>query len=69
MSEDPVRLVTARPDAEIAADLKERFVPACAAILTLIGEAKRVGMHINFAIGDDLFGRPSVTMLKVVKEL
>ena len=48
MTEDPVKLVPTRPEAEIAAELKAKAKEALAAVTALMDEAVAQGLLIQF---------------------
>jgi hypothetical protein len=68
---DIVRLVTAKSDAEIAAELKQRAMELLAPVCALLDEALRQGLLIQF---DSINAQPpffkyQVNGLRVVKHL
>lgn len=69
--EDSVpKLVTTRPEAEIAADLKKRFEEAMGPALEIMDEAIKAGLAIQFdsiQMGAPLY-RNKVMNLRVVKQ-
>lgn len=63
-------VVTLKTEADIAADLKERYFQAMRAAADVMDEARRHGMLIQFGgIQADQFGRHFVPAVGVVKML
>ena len=64
MSEDSVaKLVTTKPEAEIAADIKRRLEEAFLPVLELIDEANRAGLWVRF---DAIGAQPPTMKNKIV---
>ncbi len=63
-----LEVVVHKSDAEVAAEFKDRIAEAIEPLLKEIAAAKRAGFQMHFTIGDDAFGRPTLTCLKVIKE-
>lgn len=57
-----------KPDADVAADLKQKIAEAVKPLLEVVAAAGRDGFGVHFQIGNDAFGRPALTVLKIVKE-
>lgn len=68
MTDKIISLTTTKPEAEIAADLKERAKAALVPLTDLMAEAARAGLLLAWDnIGPDAFGRFHVHGLKVIK--
>ena len=66
---DPVKLVTSKTDVERAAELRALATPLLQQLCTIMDDARRDGLTLNFGIGADSFGRHTVNALTVVKPL
>lgn len=65
---DVVQLVTTRPDAEVAADLRKRIEAAMTPLLDLFAEAAKAGFLVEWnGIAPDAFGRFRVNGLRFTK--
>ena len=62
------QLVPTKPDMEAAKELKERIAEAVQPLLVELAAARKMGFQVNFALSDDAFGRPALSVLKVMKE-
>lgn len=67
MSDDVARLVTTRPDREIAADLRSRMEAALEPVLDLWEEASRLQFQTGFRFERDAFGRGRI-FVQLTKE-
>lgn len=68
MSNEPVHLVTTKPDAEIAKELKEEAMEAVKPILTISDKAAANGFILQFGIGMGPFGKTIVQNLDLIKK-
>lgn len=57
MSEQPVKLIPTRPDAEIARDLIERTKTIMEQLIPIAKEAQAAGLLIHFGLKNDPIGR------------
>lgn len=68
MAENVTQMVTTRPDAEFAADLKAKLTEALVPVTALMAEASRRGFLVQWDnIGPDAFGRFHVNGMRLVK--
>ena len=67
--EEPVKLVPTASDREVAADLKRRVEAVLQEIVSLMGEADRNGMAVQFQLGRNQFGQHCITGLSILKVL
>ena len=65
---DAVQLVPGRPDAEVAADLKNRMQAALIPVLTLMDEATAGGFIAQFQLGMGTFGKNVVQGITLSKQ-
>lgn len=62
------RLVTTRPDSEVAKELKERVSAALVGVMSVLDDARAAGFQINFNLGNDYLGKTAIQMLTVAKQ-
>lgn len=62
-----ISLVPNRPDAEVAAELKEKIIAAYEPINTVLTEAKKAGFEVSVGIGPNPFGKFEITQLVIAK--
>lgn len=67
MNEIP-KLVTTKPDKEVAAELKDKLVQAYEPLLKVIDECSAAGFKINVQVGTNAFGKAHIQLLVIVKE-
>ena len=65
---DPVKLVSAKSDYDIAEELKNDTVIALEPIMAVLAKAKAHGFDVTFSIGPGPLGKPVITAMKVSKE-
>jgi hypothetical protein len=63
MTERAIELVTTKPEAEIAADLKRRLEEAMAPVLALMDEGMAKGLMIQF---DGVIAQPPLFRHKII---
>lgn len=66
---EPLRIVTDRPDSVLAAEYKARLVEAYAPILALLDEITAAGLQANVGTGPNALGKQTITVLQIVRLL
>ena len=66
---EPLKIVSARPDKEIADDIRARLNEALDAVLEIMREGDQAGLQVGFSIGRDQYGKQIVTALTIVRPL
>lgn len=64
----PIALVTAKTDADYAADLKRRLIEAYKPVNILLDEATANSFLVQVNTGPDAFGKQTITGLLVAKK-
>ena len=64
---EPIKLLTTRSDADIAADVKRGVADLLSQVAALIDSAQDAGLTVNFTIGKDWRGKNVVVSLSVAK--
>lgn len=64
-----VKFEAGRNDAAIAADLRARLDLAMQPVIAIMEEGKKAGLLINFAIGQDAFGRSVLMPVSISRPL
>lgn len=64
---EPVKLVPAKPDAELAEELKHEIAEALKPALEATTKALALGFHVNFNIGPNSFKQMVVQSLTLSK--
>ncbi len=66
---EPLKIVSSRPDKEIADDIRARLNEALDAVLEIMREGDQAGLQVGFSIGRDQYGKQIVTALTIVRPL
>jgi hypothetical protein len=61
------KLVSTRPDADIAADIRAKMESAYAPVLRILDEATAAGFQVTCAAGPDYAGRHQIVNLTIAK--
>ena len=64
-----VTLSPARPDQEIADDIRKRLAISMASALKIMDEARSSGLMVAFQIAPDQFGRSALQAVTITKPL
>ena len=64
----PTLVPATRPDAEVAAGLKQKVTERLTGLCEVIDEAKVRGFKVGFTLGTDWSGRSTITSLTIFKE-
>lgn len=68
MTDNVAKMIPTRPEAEIAAEIKDKMTAALEPVAALMAEAARSGLLVAWdSISPDAFGRFHVHGLKIVK--
>lgn len=65
---EPLKLVTAGTDVEVAAEIKKKVLATLQPMLEVLADAKKQGFDVSFALGAGPIGIPVLQALKVTKE-
>lgn len=65
---EPPRLVTTKPDADIAAELKVEMTAALQPVIAVVETARAAGFIINFGVNMGPLGNITITQLQVLKQ-
>ncbi len=66
---EPLKIVSSRPDKEIADDIRARLNEALDEVLEIMREGDQAGLQVGFSIGRDQYGKQTVTALTIVRPL
>lgn len=61
------QLVTTKPDAELAEELKKKVEEAYEPFIALLNEYDKYGFNVQAAVGKNAFGKYQVVQLQVIK--
>lgn len=64
---EPIALVSGRPDADVAADLKRRVTDKLRELCAIYDEAKDAGFMVNHQLGVDYAGKWQIVQLTIAK--
>lgn len=64
---EPVKLVTTKPDTEVAAELKQEIIEALKPALAVATKALKQGFHLQMNMGPNAFGEVVIQQLNLVK--
>ncbi len=67
MNDDPVRLVTTKPDAELAKELKQELLDALKPALDVATKIKGLGFDVQLNMGANAFNQVIVNQLNLIK--
>jgi len=66
---EPLKIVPAKSDQEIADDIRARLNDALNAVCEIMREGDQAGLQVTFSIGRDQYGKQGVTALTIVRPL
>ena len=64
---EPIKLVTTKPDAELAAELKQELFEAAKSWLETCTKVNRAGFKINCQTGPNFLGEHVILNLELIK--
>lgn len=64
---EPIQLVPAKPDAEVAAELKAEIITAAEPVCLVLEKAQKAGFHININWGMNALGKMVIAQLIIAK--
>lgn len=64
---DTIKLIPTKPDAELAAELKQEIIEACKPSLAVLEKAKKLGFEVNISWGMNPLGQMVITNLIIAK--
>lgn len=65
---EPTRLVTTKPDADLAEDFKKEMVEALGPVAAIVERAKKQGFIIQFNLAPGPLGPIVITQLQIMKQ-
>lgn len=64
---EPIQLVPTKPDAEIAAELKQEIIDAAQPVCLILEKAQRLGFNVSISWGMNALGKMQIAQLIIAK--
>jgi hypothetical protein len=65
----PLSVIESRTDKEYAAEIRDRLLKAFEPVIEIMTEASRSGIDVQFNVGPDWRGLPTIQRIVTVKKL